>query len=224
MIVNGWFDFAVQVLGPTHKQAGYASGHTTRIGKGAVVHSAVGSATSLLYVLNGPLSKSWTVTLLKSGETWQHYPIQAICWHAGGPLANERYVGIECEGGAIGNESEPLTTPQLDSLVRVLADLMAFEGWARPARGETLFEHNQFFATACPSGRIPWDVIIPRLQAPAPPLTPLYTREQGLWAIQALGFKYGIQQFDPKQGLRDLHQFDLAILDDLIAKARKEKA
>jgi hypothetical protein len=44
--------------------------------------------------------------------------------------------------------------------VRVLKWVREQEQWSAVARGETLFEHNEFMATACPSGRIPWDALI----------------------------------------------------------------
>lgn len=65
-----------------------------------------------------------------------------------------------------------------------------------------------------PGTAFPWDALMEDLVADAP----RYSREQGLWAIQALGYKFGIQRFDPSQGPQDLHPFDKSIIRDIARK------
>ncbi len=41
---------------------------------------------------------SWPITLFRDGHAEQHFPLEAMCWHAGAK-ANYRSDGIEWEGG-----------------------------------------------------------------------------------------------------------------------------
>jgi N-acetyl-anhydromuramyl-L-alanine amidase AmpD len=149
-----WCEGAINRPGPAWKQ-GYDGLGNSRRDTGAVVHSAEGSLSAAFSVLDGARRSSWHFTTAKDGSFYQHYPLQAVPWHAGFE-ANIAYVGIECEGVA----GEALTAPQFNALVRVLKWVREQEQWGAVARGETLFEHNEFMATACPSGRIPWDALI----------------------------------------------------------------
>jgi N-acetyl-anhydromuramyl-L-alanine amidase AmpD len=143
--------------------------HQTRQGAGVVIHSAEGTLESALAVLAGPKRASWHLTVGKDGDYYQHYPLEAVTWHAGGD-ANPFYVGIECEGVA----GEPLWNAQLASLVYILKFLKDFDRWPTVQRDVTLFEHNHFMPTSCPSGRIPWDRIIVELtQVPEPSIQDL---------------------------------------------------
>lgn len=167
-----WYPAAVVKLGPDWKTGSGAG--WTRDGQGAVVHSAEGYAEGILSVLMGKAFVSWHFSVLKDGTVWQHYPLDRWTWHAGG-VANARYVGIECEGVA----GEPLERDQLFALVQLLHWIANKDGWTGYQRGTTLFEHNEFMATACPSGRIPWDTIIPILEslAGSPPASALPSPE-----------------------------------------------
>ena len=153
--------------GPSKKQ-GYP-GVTSRAGKGAVLHSMEGSLAAALGELDRPERQaSWHFSNPRVGRLLQHYEVEAVAWHAG-PVANKLYVGIEHEGIA----GQPLTSDQVTNDVGLLKWLSGQEQWPGFARYQTLFEHNEFMATACPSGRIPWAEVIARLtQTPAHILTP----------------------------------------------------
>ena len=156
-----WGSYAIVRPGPPAK-TGEASAILRR-GQGVVVHSAEGSLESALGVLDGPRPASWHLTVAKDGRYYQHYPLETITWHAGVD-ANPRYVGIECEGVA----GEPLTPEQVETLRSILDWLQAVDAWPVRERGVTLWEHNEFMPTACPSGRIPWDELDSSPPAPAP--------------------------------------------------------
>jgi N-acetyl-anhydromuramyl-L-alanine amidase AmpD len=102
---------------------------------------------------------SWHFSNPKSGLLLQHYETEAASWHAG-PRANPYYIGIEHEGKV----GEPLTEVQIANDVALLRWLAEEEKWPGFVRGITLWEHNEFMATACPSGRIPWARIIAELE------------------------------------------------------------
>lgn len=142
--------------------------------KGIFMHSAEGYGGTLLdpnseYGYNG--NHRWHLTNLFDGRLYQHAPFTTRCWHAS--AANDSYVGCENEGDAPKDAS--LNEAQIDNAVRFIRDLAAWKGWTptRPASptdtSHTLWEHNEVVrlggtSTACPSGRIPWDVILNRLQ------------------------------------------------------------
>ncbi len=156
--------------------------------QGVVYHSAVGSIEGVIKVVLAPKEKqgknprSVTAVVGYDGRFVQFYPITASAWANGSHLANRLFVGVEHEGGKPGNESEPLTPEQFAVDVRILQDLAAWKNvgpdyWRRPAAPDDgnagLYEHREMVhfgaaATACPSGRIPWDEILAVLQAPAP--------------------------------------------------------
>lgn len=124
--------------------------------EGAILHSLEGSSVAALNQLTGTVSVSWHFTMLKDGSVWQHYPLTASCWHAGGKAANTRLIGVEHEGKA----GEPLTEAQTQASVALVRWLSATCGWPME-RHTRLLEHNEVFATACPSGRIPWSKYVP---------------------------------------------------------------
>ena len=141
--------------GPGWKQ-GY-DGLTVNACAGAVCHSMVGGYYAAISRLQGSDRASWHFSIRQDGTVYQHYELEAVTWHAGSPEANGKYVGIEHEGGATGNESEPLTAPQLAAsirLVRWLSETCDFPLTLRTG----LWEHRWLSATACPSSRIPWDL------------------------------------------------------------------
>ncbi|HXH05356.1 MAG TPA: peptidoglycan recognition family protein [Vicinamibacterales bacterium] len=164
---DGWVSFAERRPGPPEK---VSPGINTVAG--AVLHSAEGYEAAIMSTL-ATRAASWHFTNLYDGRLWQHYPVSARCWHVGGAsFPNNSLVSIEHEGIA----GERLTEAQIATSVRVLRDLMAYGGW-QPRRPEspfdrtaTLYEHRECTrfgagASACPSGRIPWDEILRRLQA-----------------------------------------------------------
>ena len=172
-----WFPGVISEPGPVDK-TGYPNLNVRR-GKGVVCHSAEGSLESALAVLAGPRRASWHFTVAKDGRVFQHYPLSTVTWH-GGFDANEDYVGIESEGVA----GEALTVDQFWSLVRLLDWIRDQESWPIVERHVTLFEHNEFMPTACPSGRIPWDRIIPEMRALAPGRpTDLQIAESAAWLV-----------------------------------------
>ena len=161
-----WASFAVRLNGPGNKH-GYG-GNERALREGAVYHSMVGSMSGALRELASPArAASWTFSNPKEGQLVQHYPVGWHAWANGSRPANEQFVACENEGGPIGNESEPLTESQIDNLVELTVWLHATQEWTTLTRQVTLWEHNELqrfgsTATACPSGRIPWETIIAR--------------------------------------------------------------
>jgi hypothetical protein len=162
VITDGWIDGVTRLPGnPEHVNGGI------NLVWGLFPHSAEGYAGTLLdLAVNGPLS--WHMSNLKDGRLIQHFPFTAQCWHA--TAANNAFVGMEHEGVA----GEPLTEAQIVNLVMVIKELAAWREWTprRPMSATdlkaTLYEHREVTrfggsATACPSGRIPWDEVIRRL-------------------------------------------------------------
>lgn len=174
--MSEWAPFAIRRDGPPWK-AGYTFG-VSGPKRGEVKHSAVGSWAGMQSVLDGPVQSSWHFSVLQDGRVFQHYALSTHCWHGNdtdsdqGVRANLDLIGIEHEGGAPGNLSEPLTEAQLAATVAVSRWAAEQYGFARFGRFPeqwdcwTLAEHNQVgnTPTACPSGRIPWDEVIRRLE------------------------------------------------------------
>jgi N-acetyl-anhydromuramyl-L-alanine amidase AmpD len=106
--------------------------------------------------LVGMTQVSWHFTVLKDGAVWQHYGLDSSCWHAGNRANNARLIGIEHEGKA----GEPLTEAQTQASVSLVRWIAATQGWPLE-RHTRLLEHNEVYATACPSGRIPWERYVP---------------------------------------------------------------
>ena len=167
-----WMPGAIKVPGHPDK-VGYTAFGTRGPKRGDVKHSAEGWATYLKFLIETALAiKSWTFTTLLSGTIWQHYPIDAHCWHAGDTdddddvRANIELVGIEHEG-LVGT---PLTAEQTQATVAITKFCAEYfersAAYARfpvqPSDGWTLVEHTQVSNTytACPSDRIPWDDIL----------------------------------------------------------------
>lgn len=120
--------------------------------KGVVLHSAEGYKDGIISRIDGP-DVSWHFTVMQDGSVLQHYSLTHCCWHAGNYMANTNLIGIEHEGVA----GEALTPAQKDASIALVRWIAQVAGWKEIAKGKTLFEHNQFFATACPSGRIPFE-------------------------------------------------------------------
>lgn len=180
---DGWFDWAERKPGPVDKV--YSTPCTNQ---GVIPHSQVGyqpgAEARLFSTQREPsdptrytayASASWTGSILYSGVLRQHYPIDKACWASGARYLNINFNAFEMEGGPADNPSEPLTDAQVDTLVRVIRELSEYGGWV-PVRPQgpsdlsaTLYEHRENtrwggLPTACPSGRIPWVLILARLE------------------------------------------------------------
>ena len=165
---DGWFDWAIKDPGPQERQNGGRNG-----GKGIIPHSAEGYWPVLRQVLWGDRGSSWGASNLKDGRFIQHYSVWAQTWTSGAGYPNNNFFAFENEGVA----GQPLTQAQTDNIIRVGRELMAVQHWTprRPLNDgdkmASLYEHRECtrwgaLGTACPSGRIPWDVIVPALMAP----------------------------------------------------------
>ena len=170
-----WLPSCVRDPGPSSNLDGYnpatVPGGDNPFGNqmtGVVLHSAEGyfGATAPSAVMRAR-GNSWCITIYQNGHRVQSYPLEALTWHAG-PKANYRYIGIEHEGVA----GQPLTGPQQDSQIIVLNEIRDIRGWANVQRGINGFEHNEFMATSCPSGRILWAVTAERTRRPVPTPVP----------------------------------------------------
>lgn len=107
---------------------------------------------------------SWPITLFRSGRAEQHFPLEAMAWHAGAK-ANYRGIGIEWEGGT--NHSGP-TAAQKAKGIEVEAEIARFRRWANIKKGSTGFEHNDFMSTGCPGFPIPWSALESGTKVQAP--------------------------------------------------------
>ena len=141
--------------------------------RGTVVHSAEGWRTELLRLVKDINRRaSWHFSVLTDGTIWQHYPIDAHCWHSGdtdddgGVRGNLELGGVEEEGLA----GTPLTTEQNESTARIIIfnanyfnrDDIYTRYPIMPTGGWTLAEHNQISNTytACPSDRVDWEALM----------------------------------------------------------------
>lgn len=163
-----WVLSATRRPGPVNKQ-GYDNISFRQLDgiKGEIKHSMAGNLAGAWSRLDGPDRASWTFSITRIGELYQHYPLESITWHGGGPEVNQSYVGVEHEGGPPGDYGEPLSEAQYQTTLALTRELRALlPHLGPPARATNLREHNEFAATACPSGRIPWDRLIADLTAP----------------------------------------------------------
>lgn len=165
---QGWLSWCVKDPGPAWKQNWGING-----GKGIIPHSAEGYRPAMLNILHGSSRDSWHFSVFKEKEVYQHYPITAQCWTSGSGFPNNNFKTGETEGVA----GQPWTQFQIDSWVRIGRDLRRFEGWTarRPINSDdktaSCYEHRECVrfgspATACPSGRNRWDILIPAINAP----------------------------------------------------------
>ena len=157
-----WFPGAEKLPGPARKTSG-----TSWPKQGLVIHSMEGGWPGSKRVLMGRDGGSWHWSNLKDGRLYQHFPLQAISWHARG--GNTRYGGMECEG----KDGEKLTDRQIDNCVAVTRWMKHVCGWGDLNRARpdgNMVEHQEVgieagYVTACPSGhRIPWIKIMVRAE------------------------------------------------------------
>lgn len=171
---DGWLDWAIRLPGPDYPIRRPEGQAHTNVGIngdiGLFMHSAEGYASVLLdpasiYGYRG--NHSWHLSNLFDGRVFQHYPFTTRCWHAS--KANQMYIGVENEGHS--PKDPTLTAAQIESAKRFIKEISEWKGWEprRPYNdtetGYTLWEHREVVklggtATACPSGRIPWDKIL----------------------------------------------------------------
>ncbi len=59
---------------------------------------------------------------------------------------------------------EPLTESQVQNLIDLSRWYVKCEGWVGFRRRIEAWEHREIHPTACPSDRIPWDIIIPAVE------------------------------------------------------------
>jgi N-acetyl-anhydromuramyl-L-alanine amidase AmpD len=148
-----YYPGATQMPGPASNV--YATENTV---EGAIMHSAQGDWSDSYRPTDTMTQRgvSWHFSIFKNGRVEQHYSLNTSCWHAGSGTENRRLIGIEHEGGGPDNLSEPLAESQVVAGVALLRWIKEKAGWPDLARGARLLEHNEVYATACPSGRIPW--------------------------------------------------------------------
>lgn len=154
---DGWLDWAERMPGPENKL------WPDQVYEGVVFHSAVGAAQTTIDIVLGQQEtneRSVTGLVRYDGTLVQFYSMNRSPWANGNKQANLRFKGFEFEGGGYWpngtpNFSEPLTEKQKVSGARLLRELLLDKGMALVPK-QTVHEHNEFFATACPSGRMPW--------------------------------------------------------------------
>ena len=181
-----WLDWAIDDPAPPH--CGYSGLNIPceidpSLRYGIVIHSVEGWFThvnpSAVMQARG---NSWGVTIMRNGQVWRHRPRPTfVNWHAGGPAQNIGTDGIEMEG-----KNQPWTKKQRISLVQVLQETREWLNWPiytpevmGAPTGKTqesirqallgwgygsLWEHNWFDYTSCPSGRNDWSWLMPELQ------------------------------------------------------------
>lgn len=168
-VLDGWIDWA-EKLPASLEKTNNLSQHPPYPGPNPVqqayFHSAEGYWANLLNLaVNGPYS--WHGSIALKGKFTQHYPLHAKVWHA--TAANNISVGFEFEG--VHTKEKTFTSEQINTAVRILRELAGYNGFtpSRPANdrdtSNTLWEHREVVkiggsATACPSGRVPWDAIL----------------------------------------------------------------
>jgi len=146
--VNLWYPEAVRHDG--HPEKVYAG---ENLCLGAILHSMEGWMASALRNLERIERRaSWPFSIDLQGAVYQHYPLNAPTWHAGNTKGNRETVGIEFEG-----IRDQFNDAQVSSAIRLLSWISDQCGWG--GFDGRLFEHNQWYATQCPSGRVPWERI-----------------------------------------------------------------
>ena len=178
-----WFPSAIVYAGPWWKR------HGTMTQKGVVCHSAEGSRSGLLSeIARTSRGDAWHFSVMKDGDIYQHYPIDAILYHAADTWGNNNLIGIEHEGVA----DEPLSEPQRTASV-TLVRWLAEQGKYKLTRYVTTWEHRELSdtGTECPSGRIPWSYYFTL----SPPLT---SYQRTIMESSATFAGLGPMRFTPK--------------------------
>ncbi len=158
--------FAKAAREPGHPQAhGYEGIREPREKRGLVYHSAEGPLSVMRRIILAPAPPSWTFSNPKVGRLIQHYERGTNIWANGELDPNIRFDACESEGVA----GEPLTDSQVQNLIELGHWYVKEEGWPGFKRQEQAWEHNEMTRygappTACPSERIPWEIIIPAVE------------------------------------------------------------
>ncbi len=163
--LDGWLDWTVHAPGISDKV--YSQPNR---GIGLIGHSIVGSYQAAIGRFMSEqrdaagrytnyAAASVMFIACQDGTIIQCYPVTASTWTSGGYEANTSYWSIEAEGGAPGNESEPLTDGQVASILRLCREWEDAHPGERVEKGSTFREHGEtarqygYAATACPSNR-----------------------------------------------------------------------
>ena len=179
-MTDTWLPLCLPEFGPPSKR-GYGGVPTRALSEieGEVKHSMEGTVAGAVGRLMTPLTNdpythaSWHFSIPKIGKPRQHYALEAICWHAGSPgdrrldtslVGNLTLVGIEHEDYP-DNKLNANQVHWTTEITRAIRQLCPHVGAQPPTRRLNLWEHRELSATSCPSGLIPWDIIIAALLA-----------------------------------------------------------
>ena len=181
-MVDTWLPFCIKTPGPATKQ-GYPGVASTPLSEkeGEVKHSMEGTFAGALAVLrNLSIQSSWHFSVPKVGQPHQHYPLEALTWHAG--LPGDRRTDTSLMGNLtlIGEEHEDYPDNKLNAnqvhwtikISKAIRGLCPRVAARPPLRRVNLWEHNEVSPTSCPSKLFgdypepgdPWTEIITALQ------------------------------------------------------------
>lgn len=159
-IIDGFVDWAIRrdhIL----PHPGWRTYPDENTGAGVTWHSAVtDSRLSVEGEMLNPVRQFSVMFILeKDGTLYQYYPIKASPWCSGSQTANTTTWCLEAIGGRSPID-EPLTDAQVETCVRLIGEYEESTG-NKASRGSdahfgddrTMFEHNDWVSTACPSGR-----------------------------------------------------------------------
>ena len=178
-----WLPFAERRDGPSWKQGYPGVPHRSlSMIYGQVDHDAAGPWGALLgEIMNPTRQASWSVSVpetnrLSGGKLCvQHYPLEAITWHAGkrgapainnydpSLLGNVTLFGIENADDGSGR----LTDYQemvWEEISRFLPTVCPNVAARPPAPRQTHWWHRWLSSTTCPNGRVDYARLMPRLE------------------------------------------------------------
>lgn len=169
-----WLPFCVRRPGPPEK-VGYGGVRTRRLDEieGEVKHSMEGTLDGALGELyKASRQASWHLSIPKDGPPLQHYPLEAILWHAGLPGDRRFDTSIVGNMTLIGEEHEDYPDDRLSAnqlywtieISKAVRRLCPHVAASPPALRVNLWEHRWLSATSCPSGLIPWEPIMAALR------------------------------------------------------------
>lgn len=178
-----WLPFAERRDGPAWKQ-GYPSVARRSLSMiyGQTDHDAAGPWGALLgEIMNPARFSSWTVAVpetnrLASGKLCvEHYPLEAITWHAGkrgapainsfdpSLLGNVTLLGIENADDGSGRltDYQEMVWEEISQFLRANCPNVASR---LPAPRVTHWWHQWLSSTTCPNGRVIYERLMPRLE------------------------------------------------------------
>ncbi len=155
-MVELWYPGATVHPGPANKTWGETDVF------GVTCHSSEGNLAGDMAVLRSQVRPrgSWTLYNPRQGPMLQHYPLNAITWHSGS-RRSWGTIGVETEGFA----GDPLTASQNGNMIEFLGWCKGNFDWDELILDLNIFEHNYWVATACPSNRYLWEVLLPAANA-----------------------------------------------------------